>query len=84
MTREIEFGKNIRPMQPVYLDRLDLRIKQRVDENREIELSALRRAYPELGKIPYSTLRYRVISLAQENFIRLARSRRALICYSME
>ena len=84
MTKQIELGKNVRPMQPVYLDRLDLKIKQRIDENNEIELSALRQGYPELRKIPYSTLRYRVLSLAQEQFIRLERSRRALVCYSVE
>ena len=82
---QIEVGKNIRPRQPVFLDRLDQIIKERIDKHEGIELSALRRAYPdELGQVPYSTLHYRVSSLAQEGLIRVERRRKALICYSIE
>ena len=85
MNRQIEVGKNVRPKQPVFLDRLDQIIKQRIDEHKEIELSELRHEYPdELGRIPYSTIHYRVSSLAQEGFIRIERGRKALICYSIE
>ncbi len=83
--KQIEVGKNVRPRQPVFLDRLDRIIKERIDKHGGIELSELRREYPnELGQVPYSTLHYRVSSLAQEGFIRVVRGRKALICYSIE
>jgi len=83
--KQIEISSNVRPRQPVFLDRLDQMLKERIDEHKAIALSELQREHlDELGKIPYSTLHYRISSLAQEGFIRLARSRRALICYSLE
>lgn len=83
--KQIEIGKNIRPRQPVFLDDLDQLIKQRIDQHGKIELSELRREYPnDLGQVPYNTLHYRVSSLAQEQYIRVERGRRALICYSLE
>ncbi len=82
--RQIEVGKNVRPSAPVFLDDLDQRIKRRIDEHGTIGLSELRREYPDLGQVPYSTLHYRVSSLAQEHFIRVARGRKALICSSIE
>jgi hypothetical protein len=85
LDRVEEIGKNVRPRQPIFLDRLDQNIKERIDEHKEIELSELRREYPdELGQVPYSTFHYRVLSLAQEGFIRVERGRKSLICYSIE
>jgi hypothetical protein len=83
MNRQIEVGKNIRPKQPVYLDDLDKLIKQRVDKQGIITLSELRRD-PDLGKLPYSTLHYRIASLATEQLIRVERTRKLLVCYSIE
>lgn len=85
MDKRIETGKSVRPRQPVFLDELDKLIKERIDEHGQIELSELRREYPhELGQVPYSTLHYRVSSLAQEGFIRVERGRKTLICFSVE
>jgi len=84
MNRQIEVGKNIRPRQPIFLDDLDQLIKQRIDENGTIELSELRREYPDdLGQVPYSTLHYRISSLSQEGFIRVVRGRKTLVCSSV-
>jgi hypothetical protein len=85
MNKQIEIGKNVRPQQPVFFDRLDLIIKEQIDKHKAIELSELQREYPdELGIVPYSTLHYRVSSLAREGFIRVERNRRALVCHSLE
>lgn len=82
--RSIEFEKNVKPRQPVFLDRLDQILNEKIYEHKSISLSDLQGEYlDELGQIPYSTLHYRVSSLAQEGYIRLERNRRALMCISL-
>lgn len=83
MNRQLIVGENVRP-RPIFFDRLDAQIKQRVDENGEIELSALKKAYPEFRRVPYSTFNRRAHSLSQEGFIRLERGRKVLTCYAVE
>ncbi len=68
----------------IYLDRLDRILKERIDAHNGISLRDLLIEYPELADFPYSTVWYRVNSLAENGYIRIERERRNIICYSVE
>ena len=68
----------------IRLDKLDRILIEAIDKQPSIELAALPKEYPELRGIPYSTLYYRINSLAKEGHIRIERGRKALTCYSIE
>ncbi len=64
------------------LDRLDQFLIETIDKEQSIELTALHREYPDLREIPYSTLWYRIDSLAAAGYIRIERARKTITCFS--
>jgi hypothetical protein len=69
---------------PIYIDQLDQRLIEVVNNESGISLSALPKEYPEFAILPSSTLWYRANSLSQEGYIRVERRRRSLVLLSVE
>jgi hypothetical protein len=66
------------------LDDLDKILIETIDKEQSIELAELQRKYPKLREIPYSTLWYRIDSLAREGYIRIERARKTITCFSVQ
>jgi len=69
---------------PIYIDRLDQRLIEVVNNEGSIELSVLPKEYLEFAAVPSSTLSYRVNSLAENGYIRAERQRRTVVLHSVE
>jgi hypothetical protein len=66
------------------LDDLDKNVIEIVDKEQSIELPEMPRKYPKLRQIPYSTLWYRIDSLAKAGYIRIERARKTVTCFSVK
>jgi hypothetical protein len=68
----------------IYLDRLDQRLIEVIDNEGSIRLSVLPKEYPEFVEVPSSTLWYRASSLGHGGYIRVERRRHGLVLHSVE
>jgi hypothetical protein len=68
----------------INLDKLDRILIEAIEKEQNVELAELKRRYRKFREIPYSTLWYRVDSLAQAGYIRIERARKSLTCFSVQ
>ena len=69
---------------PIYLDQMDHRLIEVINNEGSIERSLLPEEYPEFADVPSSTLSYRVNSMAENGYIRVERQGDTLVLYSVE
>ena len=68
----------------INLDDLDKNLIETIENEQSVELAGLQRRYPKFREIPYSTLWYRIDSLAQAGYIRVERARKTVTCFSVQ
>jgi hypothetical protein len=68
----------------INLDDLDKSLIETIEKEQSVELAELPRRYPKLRQIPYSTLWYRIDSLARAGYIRIERARQTVTCFSVQ
>jgi len=68
----------------INLDKLDRILIEAIDKEQSVELAELQRRYPKFREIPYSTLWYRIDSLAEAGHIRIERARKTITCFSID
>ncbi len=68
----------------IFLDTFDGILRERVNAHKGISIKELLTEYPELTDVPYSTLWWRLNSLAANGYIRVERARGQALYYSVE
>lgn len=80
---ESKVKRNIRPRQPIFMDRMDESVVEKAKRHPEgISPADMMREYPdEFGDTPRSTLYYRVNSLSKDGYLRVERQRGTLLIF---
>jgi hypothetical protein len=69
---------------PIYVNQLNQRLIEIVNNEGSIELSELSKEYPKFAVVPADALWYSVNSLAEDGYVRLEYVDGALILHSVE